>query len=179
MKRVVTSRTSLVKACESVLQTLVKEEKPYSISGLAKDTKLHRQTVEKCVHLLFRLETKWLENYKIKMIEVDKKRIVALERRVGLLSYPEHIQQMILRTAHFTLPSVETQLVVNLYLKNAISAETGIPVGNDPIVTRLVKQGQLMKSGNKMYLSDEGITVAKGALKIFPFLEKYKTEKQK
>jgi len=76
------------------------------------------------------------------------------------------------------MPTPETQLLINLYLKDATSESKGIKVGDDPIVTRLVKQGQLLKTGGKMYLSDEGITVAKGAVKIFPFLDDYKTNKK-
>jgi hypothetical protein len=157
---------------------LAKEQKPYSISGLAQNTGLHRQTVEKCIELLTALEANWLENYRVKLVNVDNKRkFVTLEKRTGLLSYPEHIQQLILRAVHFEMPNPETQLLVNLYLKDARTAGKGIKVGDDPIVTRLIKQGQLLKSGDRAYLSDEGVIVAKGALKIFPFLNEYKTRR--
>jgi hypothetical protein len=171
-------RTSLDEACKDVLGLLAKNQMPYSISGLARKTGLHRQTVEKCVELISTLEDKWLENYKLKLVNVDRKRIVALEKRMGLSSYPQQIQELILRSVYFEMPSPETSLLVNLYLKDATSGTSGIPVVDDPIVTRLLKQGQLLKAGNRVYLSDEGMTVAKGALKIFPFLEEYRSTKK-
>jgi hypothetical protein len=37
------SRTSLTETCDAVLKLLAEEQKSYSITGLAKDTRLHRK----------------------------------------------------------------------------------------------------------------------------------------
>lgn len=45
--------------------------------------------------------------------------------------------------------------------------------------TNFLKQGQIKESLNgSLYLSDEGIIIAKGTLDIFPDLKKQKQEKQ-
>ncbi|MEP0826692.1 MAG: hypothetical protein HRF40_14540, partial [Nitrososphaera sp.] len=82
------SRTSFAEACETVMKVLVEQQKPFSISGIAKESKLHRRTVEKCIELLANLESKGLEDYKLALHTVDNKKIITLEKRTGLLSYP-------------------------------------------------------------------------------------------
>lgn len=178
-------RKSLSEACEEVLSLLFKEQKSYTISGIATETGLHRRTVEKCIYMLSTLETKWLQDYKLRIVDVDNKtnrKIVSLEKRMGLLKYPEEIQNVILRHVYFPLPTSQMQLIVHSYLRNAISEKNAIefPDVKDPIVLQLVKQGQILKSGDKkFYLSDEGIIVAKGGIKIFPFLKEYQTTSNK
>ena len=76
-------RTSLTDACEYVLKLLLTTQKPHSISSLARESKLHRQTVEKCIYLLMNLQKKWLDDYRLKIHNVDNKRIVEVERKTG------------------------------------------------------------------------------------------------
>jgi hypothetical protein len=176
-----TERTSLSNAFEEILELLFREQKPYTVSGIAKDAKLHRRTVEKCLYILSTLEAKWLQDYKLRIVDVDNKsnrKIITLEKRMGLLKYPEEIQNAILRHVYFPLPSSQMQLIVHIYLRNAISEKNAIELSDaeDPIVLQLLKQGQILKSKkDKFYLSDEGIIVAKGGIKIFPFLKDYQT----
>jgi DNA-binding transcriptional regulator YhcF (GntR family) len=175
------SRTSLDEACESIIKFLLKEQKLYSITGLARDLKLHRNTVEKCIQLLIRMEELALDEYRLKLNTVDNKKIIALEKRIGLLSYPQEIQNLIIKKNYFPDPSSETSLLVDLYLKGAISFRKGIKIEkkNDEIINKLVKQGQVKISKTGMiWLTDEGIIVAKGTLKIYPEL-KHKSSKKK
>jgi hypothetical protein len=168
------SRTSFSDACEIVMKLLAEQQRPYSISGIARESKLHRKTVEKCIGLLASLEANWLDNYRVTVHTVDKKRIVTLERRSGMLSYPAEIQRVILRAQHFPMPSDETYVLINLYLHNAKSEETAKKVQENKVTTRLVKQGQVIRTGSGFYLSKEGITISKGALELYPFLEQHK-----
>ena len=170
------TRTSFDVACMILLKLLAENQRSYSITGLANETKLHRKTVEKCINLLETIENKWLEYYRLKSQNVDKKRIVALERRNGLLSYPDEVQKLILRVNHFPRPSEEVYTLLHLYLKEATIPEKALSInGKDEIIKKLLKQGQIKKADKEaLYLSEEGIIVAKGALKIFPDLEKHK-----
>jgi len=72
-----------------------------------------------------------------------------------LNQYLEEIQKLILQTTYFPLPSSETRLLVHLYIKNATSVEKAIKLPDDPMIAKLVEQGQLVRSGEQFYLSDE------------------------
>jgi len=171
-----TNRTSFAQACLSIMKSLEEEQqKPRSISGLARDVELHRKTVEKCIELLSELEKNWFDIYRLKLQEIDDRRkIVSLERRTGLLSYPEDIQNLIIRTKHYGTPSKETYVIINLYFKDATTKEKATSsLDEDETVSKLVKQGQVMKTERgRFYLSKEGITIAKGAMRVYPELEK-------
>ncbi len=160
-------RTPLSEACEDVIKLLVSTRKPHSISSLARESKLHRKTVEKCINLFEVLEY-WLENYRITLDNIDNKRIIGIERRMGLLSYPEDVQKLLLRIKHFPEPSAETCRVMNMYLRNAVSPENSIQLEENETIKKLLKLGRIKKSDSGWYLSKEGITIAKGAFKVFP-----------
>jgi hypothetical protein len=170
------NRTSLDEACELIIKRLSEEQKPYSITGLAKESQLHRKTVEKAINLLLDLEQKWLGNYRLKLLTVDNRKIVTLESRTGLLSYPEDIQRLIIKSRHFPLPTPEAYTLVYLYLNGAVSPEGAMPVqGKKEILRKLLRQGQIKEQKQShYYLTDEGIIVAKGTLRIFPDLEKHR-----
>ena len=162
------NRTPFYEACEIIFKTLVEQQKPYSITGLARESRLHRKTVEKCINLLWNLEQNWLENYRLRLQSIDNNRkLIALERRTGLLSYPEDIQKLIIKAEHFPLPSQEAYVLVNLYLNNAVSSDNAIRLierqeEKREILKKLLKQGQIKEKENSyFYLTDEGITVAK------------------
>jgi len=161
------NRTSLSEACEDIMKLLVSTQKPHSISSLAKESKLHRRTVEKCVHLLEDLEY-WLETYRIKLDNIDNRKIIGLERRMGLLSYPENVQRLLLRVEHFPEPSSETLRLMNMYLRNAISPENSVVLEENETIMKLSKLGRIIRSESGWYLSKEGIIIAKGGFKIFP-----------
>lgn len=107
-------------------------------------------------------------------------KLIALERRTGFLSYPEDIQRLILKAEHFPMPSQEAYLLLFLYLNNAISLKNaiqriGLREEKRETLKKLLKQGQIKeKEESYFYLTDEGITIAKGTLGIFPDLETIK-----
>jgi DNA-binding transcriptional regulator YhcF (GntR family) len=172
------SRTSLDYACKNIFEQLIKEQKYYSVTSLARELKLHRNTVEKCIEMLLVLEKMGLEQYKINLQTVDNKKIIGLEKRTGLLSYPKDIQNLIIRARHFPLPSDESYVLVNLYLKEAKTSKQGVKLNKDKTVEKLIKQGQIKESRNgSLYLSDEGIIIAEGTLDMFPNLKDHKQEK--
>jgi len=165
-----TKRTSFPDAVTSILNALKKKDW-YSISHLSRETNLNRRTVEKALALLEEVQKELLEN-KLDIVELQKTKIVQLRKKEGLLSLPESLQKLIIKTAYFPVPSREEEVLVYLYLKKALSPETAIKMEKSAIVEKLLKQGQLLeKDDGLIYLSDEGMIVAKGALKIYPELE--------
>jgi DNA-binding transcriptional regulator YhcF (GntR family) len=176
------TRTSFYDAIMKIMKLLSENQKSYSIASLARESKIHRRTIQKSIELLENLEGEYLENFRIKLQKVDNKKIIALERRTGLLSYPEEVQKFIIKSKYFPLPSEETYMLVHLYLRNAKSSKDAIEIKggkySEKIINKLLKQGQLIKTTtdkeNRLYLSAEGIVVAKGALQIYPELEKQK-----
>jgi DNA-binding transcriptional regulator YhcF (GntR family) len=169
------NRTSLDEACEQIIRRLSEEQKPYSITSLAKESQLHRKTVEKAIRLLL-TEQEWLVNYRLKLLTVDNRKIITLESRTGMLSYPEDIQRLIIKARHFPLPTPEVYPLVYLYLNDAISPEKSIAVrGKEEEIKRLLRQGKIgEQKRSRYYLTEEGIIVAKGTIQIFPDLEKHK-----
>ena len=176
------SRTPFDEACETIVKTLAEKQTVFSVTSLAKELKLHRNTVEKCIDMLVRLEKIGLEDYRLKLENVDNKKIIMVQRRTGLLSFPEDIQRLIIKARHFPLPSTEGYVLLYMYLKNAITLKNAIKIkcikivsDKEDTINTLIKQGQIKKSKNGLiFLSDEGIIVAKGVLEIFPDLEKQK-----
>jgi DNA-binding transcriptional regulator YhcF (GntR family) len=169
------SRTSLDEACGEIIRRLSEQQKPYSITSLAKESQLHRKTVEKAIKLLL-TEQEWLDNYRLKLLTVDNRKIITLESRTGLLSYPEDIQRLIIKARHFPMPTPEVYPLVYLYLNDAISLEKAISVkGKNEVLQKLLRQGQIREQKkSRYYLTEEGIIVAKGTLRIFPELEKHR-----
>jgi hypothetical protein len=191
------NRKTFAKACWLIMERLAEEQKPLSISGLSRDAQVHRKTVEKCLELLSELEKNWFDIYRLRLDNLDERRkVVFLERRTGLLSYPEYVQNLIIKANHFPRPSNDAMVVIHLYLKDATSAEKAIPLAEkDKIVRRLEKQGQIVRKKQTrsqqqpqqqhqeqegeepieeeslFYLSKQGIIVAKGALRVFPELK--------
>ena len=72
---------------------------------------------------------------------------------------------------HFPMPSQEEKILVRLYLEKAFAPKDAIGMEKSTVVRKLLKQGQLLENKQGLiYLSDEGKTVAKGALKVYPEL---------
>jgi DNA-binding transcriptional regulator YhcF (GntR family) len=176
------SRTPFDEACEIIMKILAENQKIYSITSLAKEVRLHRNTVEKCIDLLIKLEKNGLEDYRLKLENVDNKKIIMIQRRTGLLSFPEDIQRLIIKARHFPLPSTEGYVLLYMYLRNATTLKNAVKIESikiasdkDDTINKLIKQGQINKSRKGLiFLSDEGITIAKGTLQLFPELEQQK-----
>jgi DNA-binding transcriptional regulator YhcF (GntR family) len=176
IKETSNSRTSLDYACENIFKQLIKNQKFYSVTGLSKELKLHRNTIEKCIEMLLSLEKIGLNEYTLTLQTIDNKKIIGLEKRAGLLSYPKDIQNLIIKARHFPLPSDEGYILINLYLQNAKTSKTAVKINKNEKIDRLIIQGQIKELKNGLlYLSDEGINIAEGALDIFPELKQQKT----
>lgn len=162
-------RTSFPEAVKAILDTLEKGG-DFSISGLAQATNLNRRTVQKAVALIEEVQRILLER-RLEVTELHGAKVVQTKKNLGLLSVPEQIQNLIIRTAFFPTPSREEEILVYAFLKKAISADTAIRKDRSPLIRKLLKQGQLGETEDgRIYLSEEGLFIAKGALSLYPEL---------
>ena len=170
MQTAKTERTSFPEAVKTILNKLEKRGEGISITGLARETDLNRRTVEKALSLLEEVQEAFLEK-KLDIMKVDRTKVIRF-RNAGLLGLPENIQKLIIRTAYFPAPSREEEILVFMHLKGSASPENAIKVERSKLLAKLLKQGQILESTDgRVYLSDEGQTVAKGALRLYPELQ--------
>ena len=167
------TRTPLDEAIKEIFKLLSESDRPYSVTSLARESGIHRKTIEKSIDLIDILQEKWLGDHRLRLHRVDNRKFIQLERRYGLLSYPDELQKFIIKAKYFPMPSEETYIMLNLYLREATSREKAIPLkGRENEIKKLIEQEKInRKAARKYYLSDEGITIAKGALRIYPDLE--------
>jgi hypothetical protein len=163
-------RTSCQEAVKIMLNTL-KSGDPYSISQLSRETGLNRRTIKKSLDILTETQKQFLGK-KLDVTKLGQTVMIQLSEKGGLLNLPEELQNLIIRTAYYPTPSREEEILVYLHREQAFSAENAQVLERTPLVQKLVKQGQLLETAkHAQYLSDEGKTIAKGALKLYPELE--------
>jgi len=118
-----------------------------------------------------------LKDKKIVMEKVNKTRVLRVEERSGMLSLPDHVQKIIIRSLYFPTPSREEEILVHLHLRNATNERTAIKSEDARIIRKLLRQGQILPTADKrIYLSREGFIVAKGALDTYPELMQIQRE---
>ena len=167
----VPERTSFPEAVRKILDTLSGSEENFTITSLSLSTGLNRRTVEKALDVI--LETQEvLEHRKISVEKLNNIKMLRMEEKSGLLSLPDNIQKLIIRSAYFPAPSREEEIIAHLYLKGAIARDKAITLDKSRLVKKLIEQGQLAEEQGKIYLTEEGIAVAKGALDLYPELKK-------
>ena len=88
-----------------------------------------------------------------------------------MLSLPEKTQRLIIRTLYYPEPSEEGYLLAHLYLRKAVDPEHAVRMPKMKPMQKLSRQGQILESRKGIYLSQGGITVAKGSLTIYPELK--------
>jgi len=162
------TRTSFPEAVKAVLETL-KKEKSLSVNAISRETKLNRRTVEKSLKLLLEIQP-YFQEMKLGSVESDWRKLVEVKERTGLLGLPENVQRLIIRTIYYPNPSEEEIVLIHLLLNEAFSPEKALSLSQSRAGQKLLKQGQLLETDKKVFLSDEGKIVAEGALSIYPEL---------
>ncbi len=162
------ARTSFPHAVKTVLETL-KKQKSLSVNALSKETGLNRRTVEKSLKLLLEIQP-YFQEITLGSVETDWRKLVEVKERTGLLGLPENVQRLIIRTIHFPTPSEEEIALIHLLLNEAVSSEKALSLNKNLAVKKLIEQGQISEKNGKFYLSEEGKTVAQGALQVYPEL---------
>jgi len=165
------TRTSFPRAVKTVLDTMEKK-RMLSMNALSRETGLNRRTVEKALKLLLEIQPYFLSR-KLKLVEMNRTKLIEIIEKSGLLELPENIQRLIIRTAYYPIPSKEEMVLIHMCLKESLSPETSMSLEKDEIIQKLVKQGQILETERalRFYLSDEGKIVAEGALRLYPELK--------
>jgi len=165
-----TERKSFPEAVRILLDTMAKGN-TFSLSDLSRQAGLNRRTVEKALGLLS-VTQNYLQENKLEITNIAHTKIVRLDKRYGLLSLPEELQKLIIKTAYYPSPSREEEILVYAYRQEALSPEKAVEMEKSLLVKKLLKQGQLHEtSEGKIFLTDEGKIIAQGALKLYPELK--------
>ena len=75
----------------------------------------------------------------------------------------------------FPTPTKHEEILVDLYLKGITTSDRAVEISRDEYIEKLVSQGQLLETDDgRIYLSEDGSIVARGALILYPELRKEK-----
>ena len=148
-------------AIEKIEKSLVETKRPVSISRLAKKTGLHYTTVRRYVTLLESVK----KMPEIEIIKGEGTTLVRTEKDFSKLSSVERKKAI---KSYFPELSLEEKILLRLLEKNAVSETTGVDMKKDKTLKSLLKAGIVegTKDG-KLYLSDVGYKMAKGAKDIY------------
>ena len=164
------TRTDFATALEIVLDVL-KTGEPYSLSKLAQEASLNFRTVKKILHVLESSQSSFSGKH-LDVTNLENITVVKMKEKTGMTMFPEHIQNLIIKTSHYPTVSREEEILTYLFLKNARNPDFKIELPEGRILKELVEAEHVGKINGKYYLTEDGIYIAKGALKLYPELEK-------
>lgn len=148
-------------AIEKIEKTLVESKRPVSISRLAKKTGLHYTTVRRYVTLLESVK----RMPEIEVIKGEGTTLVRTEKDFSKLSQRERMEVI---KSYFPELSAEEKILLKMLDKNAISEARSISMKIDTVHKPLLKAGIIKETkGGKLFLSDFGHKIAKGAKDIY------------
>ena len=171
------TRTDFATALEMILDIL-ESGKPYSLSKLAKEANLNFRTVKKILRVLEFSQSSFSGKH-LDVSNLDNLTVVKMKEKTGMTLFPEHIQNLIIKTSHYPTVSREEEILTHILLKNAVNPDSAIDLREDHILKELVEAEHVGKINDKYYLTEDGRYIAKGALKLYPELEKISLEMPK
>ena len=163
------TRTNFSTALEMVLDVL-KTGEPYSMSKLAQEANLNFRTVKKILHVLETSQSSFSRRH-LDVFNLDNLTVVKMKEKTGMTLFPEHIQNLIIKTSHYPTVSREEEILTHLFLKNAVNPDFAVDLLEDHILKELVEAEHVGKINDKYYLTEDGRYIAKGALKLYPELK--------
>ena len=148
-------------AIEKIEKSLVETKRPVSISRLAKKTGLHYTTVRRYVTLLEAVK----KMPEIEIIRGEGTTLVRTEKDFSKLSSTERTAMI---KSYFPELSVEEKVLIKLLERDSISESGAISIKKDKIIKSLSKAGIIKETKDgKIYLSDVGYKMAKGAKDVY------------
>lgn len=168
------SRTSIVDALHIVLDIL-KSGEPFTLNKLARESDLNFRTVKKIIEVLQSSHSSF-SGKQLEVSDLESTTIIQLKEKTGLLLFPESIQNLIIKTNHYPVASREEEILVYLFLKKATEPENAIYLPEGKMIEELVEAEHVGKVGNRFYLTEDGMYIAKGALELYPELENISKE---
>lgn len=167
------SRTDFSSAVFKTLEVL-KDGESYTQNKLAQKTDLNTRTINKILIMLTDVQNT-LREKEIDISEMENAKIIRMNDRSGLASFPEKIQSLILKTVYNPTTSREEEILTYLWLSNAVDIKSSISIPENKILSELVDAEFITKTKDrKFYLTSDGKVIAKGALKLYPELREMK-----
>lgn len=163
-------RTDFVSALHKTLEIL-KSGEPYSLNKLSEEANLNFRTVKKIIGVLESNQSSF-SGKSLDISVLDNLTVVRMKEQSGLTMFPEHIQNLIIKTMYYPTTSREEEILVYLFLKNALDSASAINLPENSTLQKLVGAEHIGKTDNdRYYLTSDGKYIAKGALKLYPELE--------
>ena len=180
MTLIESDRTSLPDAVTSVLELLKRRDRkrePLTIQEIARESGLNPRTVSKVIQILEEAYDVFSKEDLV-VLKTSAGTLVEVEpKQPNLLSLPEDVQKMLIRTKYFPQPSREQETLVHLLLKGAVNENSGVYLEKTPLVSQLLETENIAaipesKGSSGFYcLTDIGRMVAEGSLAIYPELK--------
>src|SRR5690348_8548744 len=117
-------RTDFVTAARKTLEVL-KTGEPYTLNKLSEEAHLNFRTVKKILDVL-ESNAKLVSGKTLDVSVFDNLTVVRMKEKTGLASYPQYIQNLIVKTTHYPIPSREEEILVHLLLESAMSISSTI-----------------------------------------------------
>lgn len=153
-KRVVTD------VIEDIVDIIAEAEEPLSTREIAKKKSLDWEATDKYLTMLSKIARRGT----VKLVaEKPNVKLWKFERK------PEE-RRRYLREKYFPEPEEEDFLYAEMLKAKATSPETAIRLKETPLLKQQLDHGQIAKAGGRYYLTDEGVKVAEGTLKLYPEL---------
>jgi len=168
------TRTDFVTAYHKVLGIL-KSGEPYTLSKLSQKANLNFRTIKKILYVLESSQSSFSGKY-LDVTNLENLTVIKMKEKAGLTLFPEHIQSLIIKTSHYPTVSREEEVLVHLLLKNATNRNSTIDLLEDQTLKDLVEAEHVEKTNGQYFLTEDGKYIAKGALKLYPELEKISLE---
>ncbi|MGI0102404.1 MAG: hypothetical protein ACREA7_07400 [Nitrosotalea sp.] len=163
-------RTDIVTAARKTLEVL-KTGEPYTLNKLSEEAHLNFRTLKKVLDVL-ESNAELVPGKTLDVSEFDNLTVVRMKEKTGLASYPQNIQNLIIKTTYYPTPSREEEILVHLFLKDALASSSAIALLEDSILHDLVDAEHIGKTKDgKYYLTSDGRYIAKGALELYPELQ--------
>lgn len=171
-------RTDFVTAARKTLEIL-KTGEPYTLNRLSEEAHLNFRTVKKILEVLDS-NAKLVSGKTLDVSVFDNLTVVRMKEKTGLSSYPQNIQNLIIKTMHYPTPSREEEILVHLLLEDALTTSSAISISEDTILQDLLEAEHVGKTKDgKYYLTSDGKYIAKGALELYPELQKMSSTSSK
>ncbi len=165
------TRTDFPTAVQKTLEIL-KTGESFTQNKLAEKTDLNFRTIQKILLHIQGIQ-KYLKDNEIDVSESSNFKLIRMKEKSGLASFPENIQKMIIKTVYYPTISNEEEILVNLLLNNATNYDYSVEMNLDHVLKQLIDaEFVALIKNNRYYLTEDGKTIAIGALELYPEIKK-------
>lgn len=166
-------RTDFPTAVEQVLKVL-SDGRPYTLNRLATEANLNFRTAKKAVELIEQTQNT-LQARRIDVSATSANHtVVQAKAKSGFASLPENIRNMVIKAVYPSITEDE-KILARLLRRGATSEKTAVAMADaeKKALSELVEAEHVAttKEGKKYHLTNDGQTIAKGALRLYPELQ--------